>query len=105
MSENAAVAAEIEVRVGGQVNYRIFVSGRAILDPKLVVARQNVVNVNRQISRVILFSGRADIRQVHHSLISAALGACLPKNLVKAIWPTMQMIDAIVLRQLKLVTV
>src|SRR5690242_10040593 len=100
MFQDRPLALEIEVRMVGEVDDRIFVGHGAIVDPQLV-ARQAIIDKCFEISGIPLLAILAEIRQVQN----VAVGRGGPNAFVEACETTVKMVAVVVPRKLILDTV
>ena len=64
-----ALAGEIEVRVVGEIQHRVFVGGRGVVDLQLVRVGQRVGHFRGQLARIALLAIRADVGQLQRRRI------------------------------------
>src|SRR5688500_11694063 len=80
----------------GEINDRVFVGGRVVVNAQFVFFVQRIINSDFQVSRVILFTIVAKILEVQ---TGRPFGR-LPNALVETLFPAVQMVFAIVLSKL-----
>src|SRR5439155_11569446 len=102
MIENVAVALsrKIEIGVLSEINDGVLIGGRGIINLQLVCVRQRVDDFDRKVSRIAFFAIFAQISQFHRRAIRDFQYSRLPHNFVEAFDAAVEVILAVVDRQL-----
>ena len=102
MIENVAVALsrKIEIGVLSEINDGVLIGGRGIINLQLVCVRQRVDDFDRKVSRIAFFAILAQISQFHRRAIRDFQYSRLPHNFVEAFEAAVEVILAVVDRQL-----
>src|SRR5215213_9431276 len=95
MLQDRPLTLEIEIRMVREVDDRISVGRRAILDAQLVT-RQAIINKRFDVPGITFLAILADIRQVQNVVFFS----CTPNALIEPFEATVKMVRAVVSRKL-----
>src|SRR2546430_7060446 len=101
MAENiaGALAAEIEIRVVGEIDNGFFVGGRGISDPQCVRIRQGVDHTHFQISGEAFLAVLAEVGKFQRLAVFGGNNFGGPHGLVETLDASVQTVLTIVLRE------
>src|SRR6266700_4038821 len=91
-----AMSGQVEIGMAGQVDDRVTVRARGVIDPQLILAGQSVDHSDFQISRIPLLSVFAEVIELQSR--SSVLRAVrrFPNNFVESLVATVEMVFTVV---------